>query len=61
MASSKGARVSPVRAARSFVEDEVIVALLLENMLAALGHTVIGPAARLDKAMILATQEIRVL
>jgi CheY-like chemotaxis protein len=33
------------------VEDENLVALLLEDMLAELGHTVIGPVARLTKAL----------
>jgi CheY-like chemotaxis protein len=39
------------------VEDEIVIALLLEQMLAALGHSVAGPAARLSKAMALASQE----
>lgn len=33
------------------VEDENLVALLLEDMLAELGHTVIGPVARVKKAL----------
>src|SRR5262245_29681351 len=33
------------------VEDESMVALLLENMLAELGHEVVGPVARLDEAV----------
>lgn len=33
------------------VEDEIMIALLLEDMLAELGHTVIGPVARLGKAL----------
>lgn len=33
------------------VEDEIMVALLLEDMLAELGHEVIGPVARLDEAL----------
>jgi two-component SAPR family response regulator len=33
------------------VEDENLVALLLENLLAELGHIVIGPVARLKKAL----------
>ena len=33
------------------VEDENLVALLLEDMLAELGHTVIGPVARVQKAL----------
>jgi len=39
------------------VEDEIMVALLLEDMLAELGHTVIGPVARLDKAVEMAQRE----
>ena len=33
------------------VEDENLVALLLEDMLAELGHTVVGPFARLRKGL----------
>lgn len=39
------------------VEDENLVALLLEDMLAELGHTVVGPVARLDKALETAQRE----
>jgi CheY-like chemotaxis protein len=39
------------------VEDEIMVALLLEEMLADLGHEVVGPVARLDKAVAMARQE----
>jgi CheY-like chemotaxis protein len=39
------------------VEDENLIALLLEDMLADLGHTVIGPLARLDKALEAAQRE----
>jgi CheY-like chemotaxis protein len=39
------------------VEDEIMVALLLEDMLAELGCTVVGPVARLDKALGLARSE----
>jgi len=39
------------------VEDEIMVALLLEDMLAELGHTVMGPVARLDKALGMAQPE----
>ena len=39
------------------VEDENLVALLLEDMLAELGHTVVGPVARLDKALEAAQRE----
>ncbi len=33
------------------VEDEMMIAMLLEDMLADLGHTVIGVAGRLDSAL----------
>lgn len=39
------------------VEDEILVALLLEDMLTELGHTFVGPVARLDKAVEMAQQE----
>jgi CheY-like chemotaxis protein len=39
------------------VEDEYLIALLLEDMLADLGHTVIGPVARLNKALEMAQRE----
>jgi CheY-like chemotaxis protein len=39
------------------VEDEILVALLLEDMLAELGHMVVGPVARLDKALEMARRE----
>jgi CheY-like chemotaxis protein len=39
------------------VEDEMMVALLLEGMLADFGHEIVGPAARLEKAVEMAQQE----
>ncbi|HUO23920.1 MAG TPA: response regulator [Caulobacteraceae bacterium] len=36
------------------VEDEMMIAMLLEDMLADLGHTVVGVAGRLDSALDLA-------
>src|SRR3954449_6287412 len=36
------------------VEDEMMVSMLIEDMLADLGCTVVGPASRLDEAMDLA-------
>ena len=39
------------------VEDEPIVAMCLEDVIAALGCRVIGPAARLDQAIALAGHE----
>jgi len=35
------------------VEDEMMVSMLIEDMLADLGCTVVGPASRLDEAMAL--------
>jgi len=39
------------------VEDEIMVALLLEEMIADLGHEIVGPVARVDKAVAMAEQE----
>jgi CheY-like chemotaxis protein len=39
------------------VEDEIMVALLLEDMLAELDHEVVGPVARLDKALEMAQRQ----
>ncbi|MBC6981390.1 response regulator [Caulobacter sp. 17J80-11] len=39
------------------VEDEMMVALLIEDMLADLGHQAVGPALRLDEALELARTE----
>jgi DNA-binding response OmpR family regulator len=39
------------------VEDETMVALLLEDMLSELGHAVVGPVASLGKAMEMARDE----
>lgn len=38
------------------VEDEVLLALYLEDLLTALGHDVVGQATRIDKAMELARE-----
>jgi CheY-like chemotaxis protein len=38
------------------VEDEAVVAMLLEDMLSDLGHHVIASATRMDEAMKLATE-----
>ena len=46
------------RAARlRLLLEESMVALLLENMLAELGHEVVGPVARLDEALEMAQRE----
>jgi CheY-like chemotaxis protein len=47
---SKGLRVL-------LVEDEMMVAFLLETMLAELGHQAVGPVAHLDKALEMARRE----
>lgn len=39
------------------VEDEIMIALLLEDLLADFGHVVVGPLARLDKAVEAAGRE----
>jgi CheY-like chemotaxis protein len=39
------------------VEDEMLVAMLVESMLVELGHSVIGPVGWLDKAVPLAERE----
>ena len=39
------------------VEDEIMVALLLEDMIADLGHRVVGPVGRLGKALDVANRE----
>ncbi len=51
-----GCRASGLRVL--VVEDEDLVALLLEDMLAELGHTVVGPVARLDNALETAQREV---
>jgi DNA-binding response OmpR family regulator len=38
------------------IEDEVLVAMYLEDLLTAMGHHVVGPAARIDQAMKLARE-----
>jgi CheY-like chemotaxis protein len=43
------------------VEDEIMVALLLEDMLAELGHEIVGPVARLDKALAMAMAQRQVV
>ena len=39
------------------VEDEIMIALLVEDMLGELGHTILGPVARLDRAIEMARSE----
>jgi CheY-like chemotaxis protein len=39
------------------VEDEMLVALLVEDMLAELGHKSVGPAGHLDQALEMARRE----
>jgi DNA-binding NtrC family response regulator len=40
------------------VEDEMLVAMLLEDMVINLGHTIVGPALRLDAALTLVDAEV---
>lgn len=47
-------RAKPVPDRILVVEDEAIVAMLLEDMLAELGYEVVGPVTRLDRALELA-------
>ena len=47
---------APQRLRVLVVEDEILVALLLEEMLESLGHEVIGPVATLEKAVVAATE-----
>src|SRR5665213_1343135 len=54
-ASKRSSRTSGLRVL--LVEDENLIALLLEDMLAELGHTVIGPIARLNKALEIAQRD----
>ena len=39
------------------VEDEVMIAMLLEDMLTDLGHEVVGPATRIEDGLALAERE----
>jgi CheY-like chemotaxis protein len=54
MSASKHPAPRATRLRVLLVEDESMVALLLENMLAELGHEVVGPVARLDAALAMA-------
>jgi CheY-like chemotaxis protein len=55
MARSQEPERRPSRLRVLLVEDEIVIALLLEQMLVSLGHSVAGPAARLSKAMAMAS------
>lgn len=39
------------------VEDEMMVAMLVEDFLEELGHQIVGPASDLDKALVMAKEE----
>jgi CheY-like chemotaxis protein len=55
---SGDANADPSAARRILVvEDEMLVALMLEDILAGLGHTIIGPVASLDRALETAQRE----
>jgi CheY-like chemotaxis protein len=47
----------PSRLRVLLVEDEMMIALLLETMVADLGHEVAGPVARLEKGLEMAERE----
>jgi CheY-like chemotaxis protein len=55
--TDKGAGTRVKRLRVLVVEDEALVALLLETMLTELGHGVVGPVARLGKALEMAQRE----
>jgi CheY-like chemotaxis protein len=57
MSSSERSGLRTPRLRVLLVEDEIMVALLLEEMLAELGHTVVGPVARLQRALEMAQRE----
>lgn len=57
MTASKQTVHRPSRLRVLVVEDENLIALLVEDMLAELGHDVIGPVARLNKALEMARRE----
>jgi CheY-like chemotaxis protein len=57
MSASKHPAPRAARLRVLLVEDESMVALLLEGMLAELGHEVVGPVARLDQALEMAQQQ----
>jgi CheY-like chemotaxis protein len=40
------------------VEDEMLVAMLLEDMLSEAGHAIVGPMARIDQAVEAARKEV---
>jgi len=51
MSAAKNPAPRAIRLRVLLVEDQSMVALLLEGMLTELGHEVVGPVARLDKAL----------
>src|SRR5689334_299656 len=57
MAASEQPSLRTSRLRVLLVEDESMVALLLEEMLAALDYEVVGPVARLDRALEMAERQ----
>jgi len=57
MSAAKNPAPRAIRLRVLLVEDQSMVALLLEGMLTELGHEVVGPVARLDKALEIAQQQ----
>ncbi len=43
------------------VEDEALITMMLEDMLAGLGHAVVGPAATLEQAITIASANIEAI
>lgn len=54
MVSTSSAALRPASRRVLVIEDEMMIAMLLEDMLADLGHQVVGVAGRLDVALELA-------
>jgi len=40
------------------VEDEMLIALMIKDIIEGLGFSVVGPAVRVDKALLLAEEEL---
>jgi CheY-like chemotaxis protein len=57
MAASEQPRLPTPQLRVLLVEDEIMIALLLEEMLAALDFEVVGPVARLDRAVEMAQRQ----
>ncbi|MHB8529460.1 MAG: response regulator [Caulobacteraceae bacterium] len=60
MKGSRKARGGPPSLKVLVVEDEALIAILVEDMITELGHEVVGPVGRLAEAMDIARSEIAV-